>query len=66
MGALERADFPVRQKSAHGQPRPETGIERCCKACGASFIGLAPGKTGERGVWRHWRWYCSDECDPEG
>ena len=64
MGAVERAGFPVRQKSARGQPRPETSIERCCKACGASFIGLAPGKTGERGVWRHWRWYCSTECDP--
>ena len=66
-GALksERIDCPVRQKSARGHPRPETSITRCCKTCGACFIGLAPGKTGERGIWRDWRWYCSAECDPE-
>ena len=43
--------FPFRQKSARGQPRPQTSIERCCRGCGASFIGLAPGKTGEAGIW---------------
>lgn len=60
------AGYPVRQKSAHGWPKPETSIERCCRTCRASFIGLAPGKTGERGIWRGFRWYCSVECDPEG
>jgi hypothetical protein len=57
--------YPLRQKSAHGQPRPLTSITRSCKTCGASFIGLAPGKTGERGLWDHGsRWYCSTECAP--
>ena len=56
--------YPVRQKSARGQPRPETSIERRCKTCGASFAGLAAGKTGEIGIWRSWRWYCSIECNP--
>lgn len=58
-------DMPVRQKSARGIPQPNTSIERRCKTCGASFIGLAFGKTGERGIWRDWSWYCSVECDPE-
>jgi hypothetical protein len=58
--------YPIRQKSAHGQPKPNTSIERRCanRSCGASFIGLAPGKTGEAGIWRDWRWYCSVECAP--
>jgi hypothetical protein len=56
--------YPVRRKSAHGWPKPETSIGRCCRSCGASFIGLAPGKTGEVGIWHDWRWYCSLECDP--
>ena len=56
--------YPIRQKSAHGQPKPGTDIERRCQACGASFAGLAPGKTGEAGIWHWdtWRWYCSAEC----
>lgn len=55
--------YPLRQKSARGQPRSNTGIERTCKACGASFLGLAPGKTGERGIWTgDWQWFCSVEC----
>lgn len=60
--------YPFRQKSAQGQPKPQTSIERCCHTCGASFAGLAPGKTGEAGIWssRHdLRWYCSVECAPE-
>jgi hypothetical protein len=57
-------DYPVRQKSARGEPRPQTSIERCCQSCRASFIGLAPGKTGEAGIWHNWRWYCSAECAP--
>lgn len=56
-------DYPVRQKSVHGWPKPNTSIERRCRTCGASFIQLAPGKTGERGIWRDWNWYCSAECD---
>lgn len=57
--------YPLRQKSAHGQPRPNTSIERRCEACGASFIGLAPGKTGEAGIWdARPRWWCSVECAP--
>ena len=54
--------YPVRQRSAGGQPRPDTTIERTCQRCGASFIGLAPGRTGERGLWREWEWFCSVEC----
>jgi hypothetical protein len=55
---------PFRQKSAQGQPKPNTSIERRCKTCGASFTGLAPGKTGETGIWHAWHWYCSIECAP--
>jgi hypothetical protein len=58
----ETATYPIRQKSASGQPKPKTSIERSCRGCGASFIGLAAGKTGERGIWNGWNWYCSEEC----
>jgi len=58
-------DYPFRQKSAKGEPRPTTSIERTCSTCGASFIGLAPGKTGEAGIWNYWQWYCSIECAPK-
>lgn len=58
-------DYPIRERSLNGVPKPETSIERTCKTCGASFAGSAPGKTGERGIWRDWRWHCSMECDPE-
>lgn len=54
---------PVRVTSAHGEPRPATSIERTCRNCGASFIGLAPGKTGLVGIWRESGWFCSTECD---
>jgi hypothetical protein len=57
-------DYPIRQHSLHGVPKPGTSIERRCHTCGASFIRSAPGKTGERGIWRDWHWYCSTECDP--
>jgi hypothetical protein len=56
---------PIRQKSANGTPKPTTSIERTCATCRASFGGLAPGKTGERGIWQGWFWYCSLECAPE-
>jgi hypothetical protein len=56
---------PLRQRSAKGLPKPHTSIERTCRECGASFIGLAFGKTGERGIWTDCgRWYCSVECAP--
>jgi hypothetical protein len=55
---------PVRQQSARGEPKPLSSITRRCKTCGACFIGLAFGKTGEAGIWHDWRWYCSVECAP--
>lgn len=64
--ALAASGYPFRQKSAQGQPAPKTGIERRCRTCGASFIGLAPGKTGEAGIWDDPHWYCSVECTPAG
>jgi hypothetical protein len=54
--------MPVRQKSAGGIPAPTTSIERCCVRCGASFLGLAYGRTGEVGIWSDWQWFCSQEC----
>lgn len=57
-------DWPIREKSLNGEPKPLTSIERTCRKCGASFILTAPGKTHERGLWRDWQWYCSRECDP--
>lgn len=56
--------IPIRVKSAHGQPAPTTSIERTCRRCGASFRALAPGKTGERGLWSEAGWWCSIECYP--
>jgi hypothetical protein len=54
---------PLRISSARGKPKPSTSIERTCRNCGASFLGLAPGKTGLRGVWREpLAWFCSTEC----
>lgn len=56
-------DYPIRQQSVHGVPKPNTPIERTCRGCGAAFLGLAPGKTGERGIWTpRSNWYCSQEC----
>lgn len=55
-------DWPIRQRSLKGKPKPTTSIERCCAGCAASFIGAVPGATGERGIWHDWRWYCSQEC----
>jgi hypothetical protein len=62
-GAGKRGrDYPVREKSANGVPKPEESVERTCYRCGASFLKLAPGATGERGIWRNWEWFCSEEC----
>lgn len=63
------SDCPVRQKSAHGQPKPSSHFLRCCHSCGADFGALAPGNTGERGIWDDgpgFVWYCSVECAPAG
>jgi len=59
------ANYPVRKRSAHGLPRPKYQFTRACRVCGACFLELAPGKTGERGIWNDWRWYCSQECFAE-
>lgn len=56
------SDVPIRQKSAY-VPKDDFQFARHCERCGASFLLLAPGKTGERGVWRDWKWFCSIECD---
>jgi hypothetical protein len=61
MGMVANTE-PLRERSANGEPKPSTPIERACHTCGASFLGLAPGKTGERGIWDNWTWYCSVEC----
>lgn len=55
-------DFPIRQRSAKGHPPPFSEFTRRCARCRACFLGLAAGKTGERGLWREWSWYCSQEC----
>jgi hypothetical protein len=59
---LNVPDWPVRQQSCWGSPKPSTSIERTCQCCGASFLKLAPGKTGLRGLWRDSQWFCSQEC----
>lgn len=56
--------YPIRQKSARGMPRPLNQFTRRCRTCGACFLGLAAGKTGERGIWTEWAWFCSVECAP--
>jgi hypothetical protein len=48
----ETPRYPFRQSSAHGEPKPTTTIERTCRKCGASFLGLAAGRTGEVGIWQ--------------
>jgi hypothetical protein len=54
-------EFPIRARSPHG-PYPRTEFTRRCVVCRSDFIALAPGKTGERGLWDEWKWYCSREC----
>jgi hypothetical protein len=56
------SDWPVRQKSAKGQPPEPCPTARTCRRCKASFLGLAAGKTGERGLWSWSGWWCSQEC----
>lgn len=56
--------FPIRVKSAAGEP-PQRDFVRCCRTCKADFLGLAPGRTGERGLWSAEGWFCSMECAPQ-
>lgn len=58
------SDWPVRGRSAKGEPKAFSRFTRTCARCGACFIGLAPGLTGERGLWDQMTWYCSRECAP--
>lgn len=58
------SNCPVRVKSANGQP-PAREFMRSCRTCSADFLALAPGKTGERGLWSEAGWFCSLECAPE-
>jgi hypothetical protein len=58
-------DFPIRNRSVKGEPKETSNIGRSCRGCGASFLHLAPGKVGLRGVWHGWTWYCSHECAGE-
>jgi hypothetical protein len=55
-------DYPIRQKSANGQPPVAHPAFRGCRRCGASFAMNAPGATGERGIWNDMAWWCSQEC----
>lgn len=54
--------MPIRQHTPRPVVRPDSRFARACDTCGASFLALAPGKTGERGIWRDWQWFCSQEC----
>ncbi len=59
-------DYPVRVNSANGQPPNDSEFARSCQTCGASFLKLAAGRTGVRGVWSPTMlWYCSLECAPQ-
>lgn len=58
-------DYPIRQESARGKPPEPWDAARTCRNCQASFRALAPGRTGERGIWAGWHWYCSQECADE-
>ena len=62
LARIRESNYPLRQESAHGEPRPRSSFTRSCAACGACFLGLAAGKTGKRGPWKAERWYCSVEC----
>ena len=58
--------YPVRLKSAL-KVTDDYQFARHCAECGASFLLLAPGKTGERGIWRPpLIWFCSVDCDKGG
>lgn len=55
-------DCAIRERSCRGEPAPRSQFARRCRACGADFLGLAPGRTGLRGIWQDWQWFCSREC----
>ncbi len=56
------ANATLRIKSCNGVPVEKSQFLRKCQQCGASFRRLAPGITGQYGLWRDWRWFCSQEC----
>ena len=58
------ATLPIRQKRAQGTSDTAGQFGRRCVKCGAGFLDLAFGKTGECGLWEanSMRWYCSQEC----
>lgn len=62
---MSTEQFAIRARPVAGAPKA-TQFRRGCGTCGADFLALAPGKTGERGIWRDWIWYCSAACDPAG
>lgn len=66
VGRASQSTWPVRIMSAHGKPAQPSQFLRSCRTCAASFSGLAPGRTGERGLWSAGRWFCSVECAPPG
>lgn len=55
-------DVPLRQRAPRPTVKPPSEFARRCHVCGSDFLALAPGKTGERGIWRDWHWFCSIEC----
>lgn len=56
-------EYPVRLRSANGLPPLRAAFLRSCRRCHADFFSLAPGKTGERGLWDEClHWWCSQEC----
>ncbi len=55
------SNWPVRQHTPHPTP-PARKFMRRCDECGADFMALATGKTGERGLWTDTGWFCSREC----
>jgi len=59
------SDVPIRQRTPRPPVPPDSRFARRCVTCGSGFLNLAPGKTGERGIWREWSWFCSAECAPE-
>jgi len=65
-GRPSQSTWPVRITSAHGKPAERNQFARSCRTCKASFLGLAAGKTGERGLWSRQGWFCSVECAPPG
>ncbi len=56
-------EWPIRIKSVRTVSKSQ--FFRKCETCDADFIDLAAMKTGERGLWFEWKWYCSLQCTPK-